>query len=168
LVEDIAVAEFDILQNCFRAGVRVPTPIGRVANYLTMRFIGDGDEPAPQIREVELKDPEAVMNEIFDQYLLMYSKAHYVHGDLSEYNILWWKNKPWIIDTPQAEPVGIEYDMNKVELVLMRDITNVLRYFEQYGIYRDPESILDVFLDTYIPKNQVNYRELRRDGMELL
>lgn len=168
LVEDIAVAEFDILQNCFRAGVRVPTPIGRVANYLTMRFIGDGDEPAPQLREVQLEDPEATMNEIFDQYLKMYSIAHYVHGDLSEYNILWWQNKPWIIDTPQGEEVGLWSNMNKIELILLRDIKNVLKYFKQYGIHRDPESILEVFLDAYIPRNQVNYRELRKDGMELL
>ena len=49
LIEDVAVGEFDILQNCFNAGVRVPTPISRVANYLTMRFIGDGETPAPQI-----------------------------------------------------------------------------------------------------------------------
>ena len=74
LVEDIAVQEFDILQACFKAGVRVPTPVSRVANYLTMRFIGDGEDPAPQLREVELENPEEVMNEIFDQYF--YDCAH--------------------------------------------------------------------------------------------
>jgi RIO kinase 1 len=168
LIEDIAVAEFDILQNCFTAGVRVPTPISRVANYLTMRFIGDGETPAPQLREVELEDPEAVMNEIFDQYLLMYKDAHYVHGDLSAYNILWWKNKPWIIDVPQSEVVNKWSDMNKVELILRRDIHNILQYFQSYGIERDPEHILSVYLDAYIPENLRNYRELRREGLELL
>ncbi|MFW9927100.1 MAG: RIO1 family regulatory kinase/ATPase [Candidatus Thorarchaeota archaeon] len=167
LVEDIAVAEFDILQNCYAADVRVPTPISRVANYLTMRFIGDGETPAPQLKDVELEDPEAVMNEIFDQYLIMYKDAHYVHGDLSAYNILWWKNKPWIIDVPQGEPVNKWSDMNKVELILRRDIHNVLRYFKTYGIERDSELILNVFLDAYIPENLRNYRELRREGLEL-
>jgi RIO kinase 1 len=168
LVEDIAVAEFDILQNCFNAGVRVPTPISRVANYLTMRFIGDGETPAPQLREVELENPEEVMNEVLDQYLLMYSEAHYVHGDLSGYNILWWNDKPWIIDVPQGEVVNKWSDMNKIELILRRDIKNVLNYFESYGIERDPEQILDVFLDEYIPSNLRNYRELRKEGIELL
>jgi RIO kinase 1 len=167
LVEDIAVREFDILQACFKAGVRVPTPISRVANYLTMRFIGNGEHPAPQLREVELENPEDVMNVIFDQYLLMYSEAHYVHGDLSAYNILWWQDKPWIIDVPQGETVNKWSDMNKVELMLRRDIKNVLKYFKSYGIERDPEHILNVFLDTYIPSNLRNYRELRNEGLEL-
>lgn len=168
LIEDIAVAEFDILQNCFNMGVRVPTPISRVANYLTMRFIGDGEIPAPQLRDVELEDPEVVLNEVFDQYLLMYKDAHYVHGDLSAYNILWWKNKPWIIDVPQSEAVNKWSDMSKVELMLRRDINNVLSYFESYGVERDPEHILNVFLDAYIPDNLKNYRELRNEGIELL
>ena len=167
LIEDVAVAEFDVLQDCFKAGVRIPTPISRVANYLTMRFIGDGETPAPQLREVELDDPEAVMNEIFDQYLKMYRDAHYTHGDLSAYNILWWKDQPWIIDVPQSETVNKWSDMNKVELFLSRDIHNVLKYFKSYGIERDPEYILDVFLDAYIPSNLRNYRELRNEGLEL-
>jgi len=168
LIEDITVAEFDVLQNCFNAGVRIPTPISRVANYLTMRFIGDGETPAPQLREVELEDPEAVMNEIFDQYLKMYRDAHYAHGDLSAFNILWWQDKPWIIDVPQSETVNKWSNMNKIELVLRRDIHNVLTYFESYGIERDPEHILNVFLDAYIPDNLKNYRELRNEGLELL
>jgi RIO kinase 1 len=167
LIEDIAVTEFDVLQDCFKAGVRIPTPISRVANYLTMRFIGDGETPAPQLREVELDNPEAVMNEVFDQYLKMYRDAHYTHGDLSAYNILWWKNQPWIIDVPQSETVNKWSDMNKVELFLRRDIDNVLRYFKNYRIERDPEHILEVFLDAYIPSNLRNYRELRNEGLKL-
>ncbi|MGQ4910691.1 MAG: RIO1 family regulatory kinase/ATPase [Candidatus Thorarchaeota archaeon] len=168
LIEDMTVREFDILQNCFRAGVSVPTPIGRVANYITMRFIGDGETPAPQLREVELESPEDALNAILDQYLMMYRDAHYVHGDLSGYNILWWKDRPWIIDVPQSEEVGVWSDMNKIELMLLRDIKNVLKHFERYGIHRDPQSILEIFLDAYIPKNQTHYREFRSDGMELL
>ena len=168
LIEDVAVAEFDVLQNCFNAGVRIPTPISRVANYLTMRFIGDGETPAPQLREVQLEAPEYVLNEVFDQYLKMYRDAHYVHGDLSAYNILWWQDMPWIIDVPQSETVNKWSDMNKVELILRRDIHNVLKYFESYGIERDPEHILNVFLNAYIPDNLRNYKELRTEGMELL
>ncbi|MHA2222878.1 MAG: RIO1 family regulatory kinase/ATPase domain-containing protein, partial [Candidatus Thorarchaeota archaeon] len=116
----------------------------------------------------ELEKPEEVMNEIFDQYLLMYSEARYVHGDLSGYIILWWQDKPWIIDVPQGEVVNKWSNMNKVELMLRRDIKNVLKYFKTYGIDRDPEHILDVFLETYIPPNLKNYRELRKEGLELL
>lgn len=168
MMEEIAVHEHSLLYKCFKAGVHVPTPIGRVGYYLTMRFIGDGWEPAPQLREVELENPEIVLDQIFDDYFLMYGTAHYTHGDLSAYNILWWQNRPWIIDVPQGEKVGPWADMKKVELILLRDIENVLKYFEQYEIYRDPHSILEEFLAGYIPNNQRNYRELQRDGVELL
>ncbi len=168
MMEDLAVMEYDYLMNCFRAGVHVPTPIGRVGNYLTMRFIGDGAQPAPQLKDVHLENPEKVLDQILDDYLLMYSKAHYVHGDLSKYNILWWQERPWIIDVPQAVIVNKWSNMVRVEKLLMRDIRNVLRHFEDYDIYRDPEHILEVFLSEYIPENLKNYRELRSEGIELL
>ena len=168
MMEDLAVAEYDILMSCFRMGVHTPTPIGRVANMLTMRFIGDDKSPAPQLRDVTLQNPETVLDQILDDYLIMYRDAHYVHGDLSRYNILWWQGRPWIIDVPQAYKVGIDSDMNIAEAMLKRDIRNVLGYFEEYGIYRDEKHILDVFLSEYIPRNMKYYRELRREGGELL
>ncbi|MFW9850302.1 MAG: RIO1 family regulatory kinase/ATPase [Candidatus Thorarchaeota archaeon] len=167
MMEEIAVKEFDILTWCFKGGVHVPTPIGRVGHFLTMRFIGDGLDPAPQLKDVELENPELALDQILDDYLLMYSKVHYTHGDLSAYNILWWQERPWIIDIPQGDQVNKWANMKKVELVLKRDIRNVLNYFEQYGIYKDEEYILNVFLDEYIPYNLRHYRELDRGG-ELL
>ncbi|MFX1265189.1 MAG: RIO1 family regulatory kinase/ATPase [Promethearchaeota archaeon] len=160
MMEDFAVKEFDYLMNCFKAGVHVPTPIGRVGNYLTMRFIGEDMEPAPQLKDVELEEPERVLDQILDDYLLMYSKAHYVHGDLSKYNILWHQERPWIIDVPQAYEVSPWADMTKVERLLDRDVRNVLSYFEGYNIHRDPDYILNVFLNEYVPDNLRNYREL--------
>lgn len=155
----LAAKEYDLLLACFKAGMHVPTPIGRVGNYLTQRFIGDGLDPAPQLRTVDLDDPESVLDQILDDYLLMYKDVHYVHGDLSAYNILWWKETPWIIDMPQACIVNPWSDMKQVESLLRRDIVNVLRYFKKYGISRDPDYIVDVFLSEYIPNNQRNYTE---------
>jgi len=167
MMENFAVLEYDLLMKCFKAGAHVPTPIGRVGNYLTMRFIGDGTEPAPQLKDVELENPEVALDQILDDYLIMYRDVHYVHGDLSRYNILWWQNRPWIIDVPQAYEVGVHCNMMKAEALLRRDLKNVLGYFESYGIYRDAEHILSVFLSEYIPNNLRNYRELVEGG-ELL
>ena len=164
MMEELAVHEYDILTWCFKGGVHVPTPIGRVGHFLTMRFLGDGFEPAPQLKDVELDNPELVLDQILDDYLLMYSKVHLTHGDLSAYNILWWKDRPWIIDIPQGDKVNAWANMKKVELTLKRDIRNVLNYFEQYSIYKDEEHILNVFLDEYIPSNLRHYRELDRGG----
>ena len=155
----LAAKEYDLLLACFKAGMHVPTPIGRVGNYLTQRFIGDGLEPAPQLRTVDLEDPETVLDKILDDYLVMYRDVHYVHGDLSAYNILWWRDTPWIIDMPQACYVNPWSDMKQVESLLRRDIVNVLRYFKKYGISRDPDYIVRVFLSEYIPDNLKNYTE---------
>ncbi|TET09937.1 MAG: hypothetical protein E3J86_06875 [Candidatus Thorarchaeota archaeon] len=160
----LAAKEFDLLGSCFKAGMKVPTPIGRVGNYLTMRFIGDGIEPAPQLRTVHLEDPDHVLDQILDDYLIMYRDVHYVHGDLSAYNILWWENRPWIIDMPQAYEVGPWSDMKRVVTLLRRDIINVLRYFRKYGIRRNPDEIVKVFLSEYIPHNQRNYDETISGG----
>lgn len=158
----LAAKEFDLLMSCFKAGMNVPTPIGRVGNYLTMRFIGEGIEPAPQLRTVHLEEPNLVLDQILDDYLLMYRDAKYVHGDLSAYNILWWQDRPWIIDMPQACQVGPWSDMKNIESLLRRDIVNVLRYFKKYGIRRDPDEIVKVFLSEYIPHNLRNYDEVTR------
>jgi len=156
----LASKEHDMLWACFNAGMNVPTPIGRVGNYLTMRLIGEGIEPAPQLKDVHLEDPEAVLDAILDQYLIMYGTVNYVHGDLSSYNILWWKDKPWIIDMPQAYRVGPWADMHKVVSLLRRDIVNVLSYFKRYyDVRRDVEHIVQVFLSEYVPDNLRNYDE---------
>lgn len=164
MMENFAVLEYDLLSNLFRAGVHVPTPIGRVGNYLTMRFIGDGQDPAPQLKDVELQTPEIALDQILDDYLIMYRDVNYVHGDLSKYNLLWWQNRPWIIDVPQAYKVDTHCNMHMAEAMLRRDIRNVLDYFESYEVYRDFDYIVNVFLGEYIPKNLRNYRELSERG----
>ncbi|NWF95948.1 MAG: hypothetical protein HXY34_07365 [Candidatus Thorarchaeota archaeon] len=159
MIESLAVAEYDLLARCFRAGIRVPTPISRVGNYLTMRFLGDGRSPAPQLRNTTLDDPEVVLGQILDDYLRIYRDVHYVHGDLSAYNVLWWQHKPWIIDLPQGEAVDTHCDMRRIEIILKRDIHNLLDYFAEYDLRRDENEIVQAFLAEYIPANQQHYDE---------
>lgn len=159
-MEALAAKEYEVLLLCFTKRMNVPTPIGRVGNYLTMRLIGDGAEPAPQLRDVKLTNPEEALDMILDQYLMMYRDAHFLHGDLSGYNILWWQEKPWIIDVPQAVQIGPWTDMKMASRLLRRDIINVLTYFRRhYDIRRDPDYILNVFLSEYVPENLRNFEE---------
>jgi RIO kinase 1 len=159
-MEGLAAKEFEVLWFCFKLGLNVPTPVGRVGNYLTMRLLGSGTELAPQLRDARLDDPEDVLDQILDQYLVMYRDAHFVHGDLSGYNILWWDSKPWIIDMPQAIRVGPWTDMKTAKFLLRRDIANVLSYFRRHhGIRRDLDHIVSVFLAEYTPGNLRNFDE---------
>ena len=61
---------------------------------------------------------------------------------------------------PQAYLIGAWTDMKKAESLLRRDIVNVLSYFKRYyGIKRDADHILGVFLSEYVPENLRYYSE---------
>jgi RIO kinase 1 len=134
-----AIKEFKNLCRCQEAGVRCPKPIRFHENLLLMEYIGTPEQPAPAIRSVRLEDPAAVYKEIVKFIKMLYKKAELVHGDLSEYNILWHEEKPWIIDVGQSMVV----DHPNSEEFLKRDIKNVNRYFRSLDVkIKSEEEIL--------------------------
>ena len=68
---------------------------------------------------------------------------HYVHGDLSAYNILYWEGDITIIDFPQM--VDARKNGNAFSL-LQRDVKRVCEYYVQNGATADPaELTLDLW-----------------------
>lgn len=57
----------------------------------------------------------------------MFHGCHLVHADLSEYNILWYENKCWIIDVGQAVEPTHPHALH----FLHRDCTNIIRQVER-------------------------------------
>ncbi len=122
--------EFKNLQTAHAAGVRVPAPIAVEKNVLVMEFIGDsyGNMAVP------LADTEVTAddyNEVIEQLIILYQKAHLVHADLSEYNIF--KNlegKIMLFDFGSA--VNVNHPNSKQFLV--RDIQNFNRFFIKRGL----------------------------------
>lgn len=53
---------------------------------------------------------------------LLYSKANLIHADLSEYNILWYKDKCYLIDVSQA----VEPEHENAFYFLTRDCANII------------------------------------------
>ncbi|MGD9963293.1 MAG: serine protein kinase RIO [Thermoplasmata archaeon] len=133
-----AEKEFMNLEALHWAGVRVPKPIARNQNIIVMEYIGDESEPARQLRNVALEDPEKVARKILDYMRLSYSKAYLVHCDLSEFNILILAGEPVIIDVGQAvhrdHPNALEW--------LRRDLNNIARYFRKKDVEIDVEAEL--------------------------
>ena len=61
-----------------------------------------------------------------------------IHGDLSEYNILYWRGTLSIIDFAQA----VDPHQNpEVYPLLLRDIERVCTYFARYGIDADADAL---------------------------
>jgi len=130
LVYAWAQKEFRNLTQAVEAGVRVPKPIDVSHNVLIMEFVGADGESAPLLRETEIKNPQRIYNQILDNVKKLYQKARLVHGDLSEYNIMLWKNRPVLFDVSQAVP--LEHPM--ADQLLHRDLENLNRYFGRLGV----------------------------------
>ncbi|MDD3622219.1 MAG: serine protein kinase RIO, partial [Methanofollis sp.] len=109
-------------------GVPVPEPYAFDRNILIMEFLGEDEVPAPQIRYVDLPDPDATYHEIIESITTLYQKARLVHGDLSEFNILWVNDRPYIIDMGQA----VIREHPNAGTFLVRDIRNINRFFSSF------------------------------------
>ncbi|WP_455369238.1 serine protein kinase RIO [[Eubacterium] cellulosolvens] len=122
--------EFDNLKDAQESGVNVPKGIVIEKNVLIMEFIGENGQPAPLLRESNLKNPARTFDQLIENIKKLYRQARLVHGDLSEYNIMIWKNKVVIFDLSQA--VRLEHPMAKN--FLKRDLSNMIKYFTNAGI----------------------------------
>lgn len=126
-----ASKEFKNLKRAYKVGLRVPEPLFIKNNILIMEYIGFESIPAPLLKDIKKpKEPISLFNEILDFIKLLYQKAKLVHGDLSEFNILYHNQSPVVIDISQA--VSIQHP--KAEEYLARDIKNVFQYFEKLGV----------------------------------
>lgn len=125
-----AQKEFKNLQRAMDAGVRVPEPIAVSKNVLIMSFIGKNGVSALLLKEVSLKNPRQVYRRLLTYVKKLYKKAKLVHADLSEYNIMIWKNAPVLFDVSQA--VTLEHPM--ADQFLRRDLENLYKYFKKLGV----------------------------------
>jgi RIO kinase 1 len=116
------------------AGIYAPKPYMSNGSILAMQFLGSKEGvPAPQLRFVKLEEPEKMLDLIIDQIRALF-KSRLVHADLSEFNILYHRGKPYFIDFGQA--VVIKHP--NARMFMERDIRNILSYFsKRYGIKRD-------------------------------
>lgn len=132
-----AKKEFRNLKRAEAAGVRVPHPVAIRGNILVMELIGQDDEPAPQLKDVDLDAQEAwrVFGLLTSYVSLLYNRAGLVHADLSEFNILY-DGEPVLIDMGQS--VTLDHPM--AGRFLQRDVANLARYFaRRYGVGSEEE-----------------------------
>jgi len=67
-----------------------------------------------------------------------------VHGDLSEYNLVYWQGQLFVIDFPQAVDFSARVDrhtrLKEAGQLLLRDLRNLEGYFAQYDVEIDTEN----------------------------
>jgi len=125
------------LMKAREAGVRVPTPMAYLNNVLVLEFIGDSSI-ALQLKDDIPSDKKKFFDELVRNIKSLYD-AGLVHGDLSEFNILNYRQGPVLIDFSQTTPVR---SPNSGEL-LRRDINNLCRFFNKIGLKAEPDKILE-------------------------
>ncbi len=131
--------EFSVQQKLFQAGADVPRPIGHNGNTILMEYVGDEWLPAPALNDVSLDryEAEQLLGLILKNIRLMLEN-HFVHGDLSAFNILYWEGSISIIDFPQV----VDARKNPhAQALLERDVKRVCDYFAKFKAYSEPEAI---------------------------
>lgn len=133
--------EFATLHRLHAAGCDVPRPISRHGSALLLEYIGDERGAAPPLARVRLAPREArpLLDRLLHNVGLLLA-CDRVHGDLSPYNVLYRAGDVVIIDFPQA--VQPQTNPHAYEL-LLRDVEQLCRYFERYGVRTQPRRIAD-------------------------
>lgn len=117
-------------RNLFRAhehDVAAPTPYAVYKNVLVMEYF-----PAQILLYAPPKHPKQFYEKLIKE-LRKLREAGLVHGDVSEYNILNYKEKPVLIDFSHA--IDLRYP--NVDQLLRRDMGNCVRYFRKQGLSLD-------------------------------
>lgn len=119
--------EFFMLEKLYDLGAKIPQPILQIDNAIFMELLGNEDDIAPRLCDIKLTSSEAkkAFQSIIKSILIFWNFG-IVHADLSEYNILWWNNKPYIIDFPQS--VNKQSNPDSLRL-LERDLKNITKFF---------------------------------------
>jgi RIO kinase 1 len=140
--------EFETQSLLYSAGASVPKPIAQVGNAVLMEYVGALREPAPLLREIAL--PSDDVPQLFAdviQNIELFLLHDRIHGDLSEYNMLYWQEQIVLIDFAQA--VDPRHNLSVYDL-LERDIARVCHYFARYGIKSDAYDIASTMWQRYL------------------
>ncbi|KAH7188199.1 RIO1 family-domain-containing protein [Fusarium flagelliforme] len=132
-----AEKEFRNLRRIYNSGIPCPEPISLKLHVLVMGFLGDRKGWAyPRLRDATLTgdDVDQQWHKLYVQLLgimrKIYQVCRLVHADLSEYNILYHKEKLYIIDVSQS----VEPDHPRSLEFLRMDIKNVGDFFRRKGV----------------------------------
>jgi serine/threonine-protein kinase RIO1 len=125
--------EYRNLCRAAKCGLRAPTPVVCKEHVLVMQFVGADGWPEPTLKDVQAdlspKQQARAYADVLQATRGLYQRAHLVHGDLSEYNILFAhrEKRVWLIDFGQA----VDRSHPDTEQLLRRDLHTINRFFQR-------------------------------------
>ncbi|KAI9099826.1 serine/threonine-protein kinase RIO1 [Phlyctochytrium arcticum] len=132
MVKIWAEKEMRNLKRLYAARIPCPEPLLLRMHVLVMGFIGDKHGwAAPRLKDAEGMIEGGMMRDLWVQCVrdmwIMYNRCKLVHGDLSEYNILYHEGQLYVIDVSQS----VEHDHPHALEFLRKDCANVVAYFRR-------------------------------------
>lgn len=119
-----AEKEYEAMKLVYEKGISIPEPISHNRHVIAMGMIEGGQLS----RYKDIGKGEKVLREILRNVKRGYIKAHVIHADLSEYNIILQPDGHiLIIDWPQA----VKTDHKNAAELLERDLKNLLTFFSR-------------------------------------
>ena len=165
-----AEKEMRNLKRLRAAGLPVPNPLLLRLHVLAMDFLGVDGWPSPRLKDAAGSIPLARLAEAYIELLdamrAMWDRGSgLVHGDLSEYNVLWHKGGLAIIDVSQS----VESDHPRALEFLRMDCTNVGAFFSKLGVSTlSPRDCFDYVVHTALNsrEEEVSFLEAARARAE--
>ncbi len=118
--------EFINLRTARECHINVPMPIGFHQNIIVMQYLGTKASPAPELRKSPINMEDA-FKQVRESMRLLYTKAKFDHADLSEYNMLTYRGRVYMIDFGQS----VSNEHPSAMLFLERDVKNVCNFFNR-------------------------------------
>eukprot|EP00095_Tigriopus_kingsejongensis_P011086 snap_masked-scaffold545_size140784-processed-gene-0.12 protein:Tk11086 transcript:snap_masked-scaffold545_size140784-processed-gene-0.12-mRNA-1 annotation:"hypothetical protein DAPPUDRAFT_111070" len=157
MVRTWAEKEMRNLTRLHHAGILCPRPILLRDHVLLMSFLGRDGWPAPRLHDADFSESKA--RELYWDLVLtvrqIYHECKLVHGDLSEYNLLYHESKAYVIDVSQS----VEHDHPHALEFLRKDLKNLGDFFRRRGVNILPlKEIFDFVVDPTIGVNEAEKR----------
>eukprot|EP00756_Hemistasia_phaeocysticola_P005001 Hpha_TRINITY_DN13127_c0_g1::TRINITY_DN13127_c0_g1_i1::g.113859::m.113859/K07178/RIOK1; RIO kinase 1 len=132
MVRTWAEKEFRNLKRLEAAGIPCPKTELLRQHVLVMDFIGKDGWPAPRLKDVRLGEEKlrVLYVEMLKIMRTIFHECKLVHGDLSEYNMLYMDGKIYVIDVSQS----VEHEHPRALEFLRQDCVNVTQWFRQQGL----------------------------------
>lgn len=120
------------LKSLRKAHINCPEPILLRKHILVMSYIGDGSIPSPTLKDANLDSTQLRQSyiQVLDIMRRMYQVCDLIHGDLSEYNLLWHRNQVYVIDVSQS----MNSSHPSANRFLYRDCENILTFYRRLNL----------------------------------
>ncbi|CAN0023969.1 unnamed protein product, partial [Phaeothamnion confervicola] len=158
MVKVWAEKEMRNLRRLSAAGIPSPAPLLVKNNVLVMAFLGTGGWPAPRLRDAQIgpRRMQSAYAQCVCHMRAMYHRCRLVHGDLSEYNLLFHEGRVVVIDVSQS----MEHDHPRAMDFLRVDCRNVTDFFRRQGcVMLSARALFAFVVDADLPSH------LADDGM---